>query len=171
MFIPGCLRSWGNWIFVMQARVHLLLILLTVFVIGMAALFWVQANEVFAPEPVAKADSSRVISIARADWGLNCQGKPNRKASGPVAQGMAPPPKVYEIPDNNAYAKVAALCDGQLACSFDADEDTLGPDPAPGCPKTLAVEYRCFSYDAAWRIEGKPGSSMSINCRSASPAP
>jgi hypothetical protein len=45
-------------------------------------------------------------------------------------------------PPGNVTAKVAAICDGKETCSLSGSM-VNSPDPAFGCPKSFAAEWRC----------------------------
>ena len=143
----------------MSFKAHLLVICLIIIGVYFA---WGSMNVPKAPEKVVVIDAPNTITLTHATWGLNCH---------KVLSTIAKPSDPYADSDknnksgpDNILKQVATLCDGKQACDIIADVNTLGPDPFPECtPKSLDIEYRCFSYDRP-RIISTTAGNASLRC-------
>ncbi len=120
------------------------------------------------PAEIAKETASPYsITITHASWGVNCRnsytlGTNDRKD--PFAYNGNADNKLHE---DNVLEAVSKLCNGKLKCSIPIKKETLGDDPAPSCGnKMLNIEYRCFSFDRPWIVEGD-SKKLDIDCSTA----
>ena len=65
------------------------------------------------------------------------------------------------VPRGNVTAKVAELCDGRTACALPGSK-VNNPDPAYGCAKMFAAEWRC-SGKSGTNTNSVPASAMEMN--------
>jgi hypothetical protein len=70
------------------------------------------------------------IDVVEASYGSSCRHVAYRS------------PRYNAYRDGNATAAVIRACNGKSRCRFTVDSGMLG-DPAPGCDKDFAAEYRC----------------------------
>lgn len=67
----------------------------------------------------------------------------------------------------NVTAQLAAACNGRSTCTYTIDYHVLG-DPAPGCAKTYAAQWRCgtsaTTYNATAAAEAGFGSTVTLVC-------
>jgi hypothetical protein len=144
----------------MSFKVHLFIVSLIIIAVS---LIW-QLRGQGTPTPQEAAVIPHVISIIHASWGMNCKdiaivqdGMPQDAFGNP--QTVNPKIKL-----DNVFGPVSMECNGKTECEIQADDAKLGEDPAPECtPKTLEIEYRCFSYDRPWRVKASSG-PLKLKC-------
>jgi len=119
--------------------------------------FWVTLQLTGDPNPwpVETHSGNSAIQVVEATYGLNCLGF------------KTPPGTVNSVKAGNATPMISETCDKALeTCEFFADLGRL-QDPAPGCDKDLAVQWRCGraekvnSVRIAARADGK---FVSLRC-------
>jgi len=125
-------------------------------------------NAVPPPAPVIEPKpAAHVITVSHASWGVGCHEliSPNTTATRDPFAGS----NDNKIHPDNVLKAVAALCNGKPTCDVSIDPAVLGEDPLPNCaPKTLEIEYRCFSYDRPWIVKGTDG-SVNLHCDTPTP--
>lgn len=95
--------------------------------------------------------SAKLITITHASLGLNC-----RQFSANTNNLNIAPDNVLEL--------ISKKCSGLTECTIALETGELGEDTAPDCkPKTLEVEYRCFSYDRPRQLKATTG-SLQLKC-------
>jgi hypothetical protein len=110
-------------------------------------------NEAYVPAP-GTSPPVGVIRVVSATYGANCG-----------------------APAGNVTTHVARQCDGRADCDYRVDYTVIG-DPAIGCAKTYAVEWRCDSAPDLLRASAPPeagfGAIVKLSCTGAGapmPAP
>lgn len=97
-----------------------------------------------APVSAVPAVPAIPIKVVSGTYGRNC----NAKAG-------------------NASALLAKVCDGQGSCDFPIDPAAL-EDPAPGCSKDFAAEWKCGDgnavYSAALSALSGKNDKLRLNC-------
>ena len=144
------------------------LIMLSIFA---ALLFIIIYFIIAATQPSTEADavtdgSGNSITIARANWGWNCNGS---KKMASTTQYLTNPngthtAETYQVAENNAYNAVSKLCDKRLKCDVEASVATIGFGAAENCPKDLVVDFRCFDYDILRSVKSSEGETVTISC-------
>jgi len=140
----------------MSFKIHLLIVTCII-----AAVFIIWQLMQTTTDTSKASDSkgiTHVIAITHASLGLNCRELAINNDTTPrdAFGNMKVNPKLME---DNVFGAVSLKCNGSTQCEVFVDSPELGVDPAPECnPKTLEVEYRCFSYDRPWRVKATSGS-------------
>lgn len=146
----------------MPLKIHLIIIMCIVLVVSVA---WELTQRLNNNTPGATGSTdARRIAITHASLGLNCRGAMVSNTAAQPATGKETVPALRE---DNVFSAVSLMCNGKTECTVSATDSALGKDPAPDCtPKTLEIEYRCFSYDRPWSVKSS-GGSVKLECRNA----
>lgn len=138
----------------MPFKVHLLIVTC---IIAAVYLVWEVMHSILPP-PQAQSENLGIphqISVIHASYGLNCRSISTNGDN----TSQSPPNDTKKLSEDNVLAAVSQKCNGARQCEIALNDPVLGEDPAPSCiPKTLDIEYRCFSYDRPWRVHGSSGS-------------
>lgn len=146
----------------MSFKIHLLIV---TFIILAVTIIWE-----FKPDAVQLTDQgdngeiSRRIIVNHASWGLNCLQYDIESSNRVKTPYRTKESKNKGIFKDNAYKAVALACNGELECEVRASDEIISPEPEPNCqPKSLDIEYRCFSYDRPWRVQTE-GGTVKLEC-------
>lgn len=110
------------------------------------------------PQTVDQRGIPHMIAVTHASLGLNCRNMAISNDATPhdaFSNGKSANTKLVE---DNVFPAISLKCNGLTECVFALDDPDLGEDLAPDCnPKTLEIEYRCFSYDRPWIVKASSG--------------
>lgn len=153
----------------MALRAHIIIIgvlIATMFLIAQMIQGW-QEESAKAEARETLIDETYYIDVIRATWGMNCHGKVMGLTASEklgIAERITDSNNAFVIAEDNALKTIKDRCNRKKNCSFKVIVDDLGFDPAPGCPKELYMEYRCFSYDTMRKAKAHFKQQFSIDC-------
>lgn len=138
----------------MPFKIHLVIVSIIIVIV---TLIWSLMQTAPSPSSTAEAKGIvRKIAVTHASYALNCRGV---AVSNEAVPQTAANHRTGKLAEDNVLAAVGELCNGKTECEVSVNSAELGEDPAPDCtPKTLEVEYRCFSYDRPWQVKTSGGS-------------
>ncbi len=148
----------------MGGKIKFHLIAISSIVLVIMGVYFLQQS-MNAPEEVPDGTPAeeRLIIIAHANWGLNCNRYIEYRNKQNARKEEFKPRAL--IQENNMLSKVAQFCNGKKVCEFVADDKTFGTERVQSCAKRFQVVYRCFEYDRPWEINANPREKITINCK------
>lgn len=141
----------------MPLKIHLLIVSC---IIAAVYIIWELMHVTGAPSPANNDPKAipRLIAVTHASLGLNCRNIAITNEATPHDAFSSSKPQNPKLSEDNVFSAVSLKCNGSTECTIAVDDPELGEDPAPDCtPKTLEIEYRCFSYDRPWRVKASTG--------------
>ena len=144
----------------MSFKTHLLIVSL---IIISVMIFWSLLPKIdHIDRPENSAPIARRIIISHASWGMNCN--PYLLENTINTNNMRKKNLKTAYTKDNIFKEISLQCNGKLTCDINAANPWLKHDPQPECtPKSLEIEYRCFSFDRPWRTS-TTGGSITLDC-------